>query len=223
MRNSNRLRFSKTGRAKYISHLDLMRTFQRAFLRAGIEITHTEGFNPHAFVSIPLPLSVGFSSQCEVLEFELRGGAELSQVPGRMNAVLPEGIMVQKCYEAAKPVKALTYVNYIVTLEYENGAPFGAETAIRDLLSRESLVVIKKSKKAKSGQVEVDLIPLIAKFTVEGRRDTIALDLIIRAQNPGLNPELIVSAIREYCPEASPDYVAFHRKDVLDAQFQPWE
>ena len=140
-----------------------------------------------------------------------------------MNAVLPEGITVQKCYEAAKPVKALTYVNYIVTLEYENGAPFGAETAIRDLLSRESLVVIKKSKKAKSGQVEVDLIPLIAKFTVEGRRDTIALDLIIRAQNPGLNPELIVSAIREHCPEASPDYVAFHRKDVLDAQFQPWE
>ena len=219
MRNSNRLRFSKTGRAKYISHLDLMRTFQRAFLRAGIEITHTEGFNPHAFVSIPLPLSVGFASQCEVLEFELRGGAELSEVPERMNAVLPEGIMVQKCYEAAKPVKALTYVNYIVTLEYENGAPFGAETAIRDLLSRESLVVIKKSKKAKSGQVEVDLIPLIAKFTVEGRRDTIALDLIIRAQNPGL----IVSAIREHCPEASPDYVAFLRKDVLDAQFQPWE
>ena len=76
MRNSNRLRFSKTGRAKYISHLDLMRTFQRAFLRAGIEITHTEGFNPHAFVSIPLPLSVGFASQFEVLEFELRGGAE---------------------------------------------------------------------------------------------------------------------------------------------------
>ena len=83
--------------------------------------------------------------------------------------------------------------------------------------------VVKKSKKAKSGQVEVDLIPLIAKFTVEGRRDTIALDLIIRAQNPGLNPELIVSAIREHCPEASPGYVAFHRKDVLDAQFQPWE
>ena len=63
----HRLLFSKTGRARYISHLDLMRTFQRAFFRADIPIKHTEGFNPHAFVSIALPLSVGFSSECEIL------------------------------------------------------------------------------------------------------------------------------------------------------------
>ena len=60
---ADRLLFSKTGRAKYISHLDLMRTFQRAFFRSGIQIRHTEGFNPHPFVSIALPLSVGYSSQ----------------------------------------------------------------------------------------------------------------------------------------------------------------
>ena len=57
---ADRLLFSKTGRAKYISHLDLMRTFQRAFFRSGIQIRHTEGFNPHPFVSIALPLSVGY-------------------------------------------------------------------------------------------------------------------------------------------------------------------
>ena len=61
---ADRLLFSKAGTARYISHLDLMRTFQRAFARAGISIKHTEGFHPHPFVSIPLPLSVGFSSQC---------------------------------------------------------------------------------------------------------------------------------------------------------------
>ena len=59
--------------------------------------------------------------------------------------------------------------------------------------------------------------------TVEERRDTIALDLILKAQNPGLNPELIVSAIRTYCPDAAPDYAVFHRRAVLDEQFQPWE
>ena len=223
MRNSHRLRFSKLGRAKYISHLDLMATFQRAFLRADIDIKHTEGFHPHAFVSIPLPLSVGFSSECEVLDFELVGEDDKSAVPARLNAVLPEGIVVQKCYDAVNPAKALTWVNYIITLEYENGAPFGAETAIRALLGRESLVVTKKSKKAKTGQVEVDIIPLIGRFTCEGRRDTIALDVVLRAQNPGLNPELIMSAIRTECPDFAPDFVVFHRKDVLDAQFQPWE
>lgn len=218
----HRLRFSKTGRAKYISHLDLMRTFQRAFLRAGVDIKHTEGYHPHAFVSIPLPLSVGFSSECEALEFELVGGASKEELPGRMNAVLPEGITVQKCCDGVQAVKALTYVNYIVTLEYENGTPFGAETAIQALLKRETLVVTKTSKKAKSGQVQVDLIPLIARSTCEGRRDTITLDLVIRAQNPGLNPELIVNAIRTGCPDFAPDFVSFHRKDVMDAGFQPW-
>lgn len=79
---ADRLLFSKTGRAKYISHLDLMRTFQRAFARAGIAIKHTEGFNPHPFVSIALPLSVGYSSQCEILEFGLLEGADPEEVPG---------------------------------------------------------------------------------------------------------------------------------------------
>ena len=215
----HRLAFAKTGTAKYISHLDLMRTFQRAFLRADLPIKHTEGFNPHAFVSIPLPLSVGFSSACEVLECELLGDVDLEAVPGRMSAALPAGITVNRCYEALRPVKQLCYVNYIVTMEYQSGAPFGADTAIRDLLGRESLTVVKRSKKAKSGQVEVDLIPLIAKATVEERRDCIILDLVLRAQNPGLNPELVVSAIRERCAQAAPDHVCFHRRAVLDGEF----
>lgn len=221
---THRLAFSKTDTAKFISHLDLMRTFQRAFLRAGIAIKHTEGFNPHAFVSIPLPLSVGYSSACEVLECQLVGETvSLADIPEKMNAALPAGITVSRCYEAQRPVKALTYVNYIVTLEYEAGAPFGADTAIQELLARDSLVMRKKSKKAKCGFTEVDLIPLIAKATVEERRDTVTLDLILRAQNPGLNPELIVGAIRSECPEVAPDFVSFHRRAVLDEEFNNWE
>ena len=218
----NRLSFSKADTAKYISHLDLMRTFQRAFQRADIAIRHTEGFNPHPFVSIPLPLSVGFSSGCEVLECEILD-TPLDQVPGRMNRALPEGITVHRCYQAQRPVKELYYVNYIVTMDYESGAPFGAETAIRGILDRPSLVVQKPSKKAKSGQVEVDLIPLIARATVEERRDTIALDLILKAQNPGLNPTLLVHTLCQLCPQAAPDFICFHRRAVLDQDFQPWE
>lgn len=217
----NRLAFSKADTAKYISHLDLMRTFQRAFLRAGIDIRHTEGFNPHPFVSIPLPLSVGFSSGCEVLECEILN-TPLGEVPEKMNAVLPEGITVSRCYEAVRPVRELCYVNYIVTMDYESGAPFGAETAISELLGLDSLVVQKPSKKAKSGSVELDLIPLIARSTVEERRDTITLDLILRAQNPGLNPSLLVQTICERYPQAAPDFISYHRRSVLDKDFQPW-
>ena len=218
----HRLAFSKADTAKFISHLDLMRTFQRSFLRADIAVKHTEGFNPHAFVSIPLPLSVGFSSACEVLECQVLN-VPLEEVPARMNAALPAGITVTRCYEAVRPVKELCYVNYIVTLEYEAGAPFGTERDIQALLERDSLVMTKRSKKAKSGFTEVDLIPLIARASVEERRDTIALDLVLKAQNPGLNPELVVAAVREHCPDASPDFVSIHRRAVLDGNFQPWE
>lgn len=218
-----RIQFSKTGRARYISHLDLMRTFQRAFLRSGIHIRHTEGFNPHAYVSIPLPLSVGFSSECEIMEFGLPEGMDKKEVPWQLTKALPEGITVTKCYDAVRPFKALAYVNYIITLEYDAGAPVGAENAIRALLGRDSLVVTKKSKKAKSGQTEVDLIPLIKRVDYEGRRDAIVLDTILQAQSPGLNPGLIVSAIEKVCPEAAPDYVSYHRKQVLDKDLKVYE
>ena len=94
---ADRLLFSKTGRAKYISHLDLMRTFQRAFARAKIAIKHTEGFHPHPFVSIALPLSVGYSSECEILEFGLLEGTPYETVPQRLTAAMPEGIVIHQC------------------------------------------------------------------------------------------------------------------------------
>ena len=215
---NHRLLFSKTGRARYISHLDLMRTFQRAFFRAGIPIKHTEGFNPHAFVSIVLPLSVGFSSECEILEFGLLEGVDQAEVPARMNAALPEGIVIHSCYEAKRPVKALTHLDYVITFDYETGVPYGAETALKEMLGRESHVVKKKSKKAKTGYTEVDIAALVKSWNVDARRDTIEINVVAAAQNPGLNPDLIRGAFCEEFPQFQPDFVSFHRKQVLDAE-----
>lgn len=219
---ADRLLFSKTGRAKYISHLDLMRTFQRAFVRAKIQIKHTEGFNPHPFVSIALPLSVGFSSDCEILEFGLLGGADYAQVPQRLNAVLPEGIVIHACYPAQRKIKELTHLNYILNLEYSEGRPANAELAMSSLLNRESIVVKKKSNKAKRGYTEVDLIPLIKRWCIEGQKDAMTLGVVLCAQNPGLNPELILNAFRQEYPEYAPDFVTIHRREALDEQGNPF-
>lgn len=214
---ADRLLFSKTGRAKYISHLDLMRTFQRAFARASIQIKHTEGFNPHPFVSIALPLSVGYSSECEILEFGLVGGCTREELPQQLTAAMPEGIVIHQCYEAQAKLKDLAYVNYVMTLEYEEGRPMGAEVALRELLDRESVVLRKRSKKAKSGFTEVDIIPLIKSWQLEGERDSLSLNAVLSAQNPGLNPELIRAAFCEECPQFTPDFVSFHRRGILTA------
>ena len=215
---SDRLLFSKTGRSKYISHLDLMRTFQRAFSRAGIQIRHTEGFNPHPFVSIAIPLSVGYSSQCEILEFELVGGADPQEVPERLTAVMPEGIVVQSCYPAERKLKELRWINYIMNFEYSDGRPTESESAMGELLGRKSLVVRKKSNKAKKGYTETDLIPLIHAWSLECQSDCMTIDAVLSAQNPGLNPEYIRAAFCEMYPGCAPDFVTFHRREVLDAE-----
>ena len=82
-----RLLFEKKGRSVWISHLDLMRVFQRAFKRAGLPLTHTQGFNPRPSVSIALPLSVGIESECELLDFALDNADNISEqdIMGRLN------------------------------------------------------------------------------------------------------------------------------------------
>ena len=215
---ADRLLFTKTGRARYISHLDLMRTFQRAFFRAKIPIKHTKGFNPHPFVSIALPLSVGYSSQCEILEFGLLEGTSYAEVPARLTAAMPEGIIIHQCYPGERKLKELCYVNYIMTFDYAQGRPQEGEPAMAELLGRESLVVKKRSNKAKRGYTEVDLIPLVQSWSMECSRDTMALDLVVSAQNPGLNPELIRAAFCAGYPQFAPDLVTFHRREVLDRE-----
>lgn len=219
MAKANRILFSKNGRARYISHLDLMRTMQRAFLRAGISIAHTEGFHPHPYISLPLPLPLFFSSECELLEFGLLDGATLESLPALLTAALPEGISVARCYEGGAPFRQLSFVRYAVTMDFDTPVVQEAAEAFRTLLATESLVITKRSKKAKSGQTELDIIPQIEaleSLVVEGTQ--LQMQILLRAQNPGLNPELLVKAFRDLHPTLSPDFVRFHRLEIFDEE-----
>ena len=123
-----RLRFRKTGRAVYISHLDLMHTMQRAFSRAGLALKYSEGFNPHPQISIALPLSVGAGSLCEVMDFRLKEDVELSSLPQRLTAVMPEGIEVIEAYEPERKVALLKWLEIEGILEYDERDP-GSRTS----------------------------------------------------------------------------------------------
>lgn len=210
----SRLLFSKEGKAVYISHLDLMRVFQRSFRRAGLMLKHTQGFTPHAMVSIALPLSVGVSSRCEMLDYDLAEGQEVpvSEVARRLNEALPEGIRVLKAYDGGRKVRELALLEAKIVMEYDRGIPEGAEEAIGAMFARENLFV---EKKGKNGPMETDILPMIRKWEL-CREDgqTLTLTCLVCAQNPSLNPALIPAAIGRYAEEAKPDFSAIHRVDV---------
>ena len=210
-----RLLFQKQGVAIYISHLDLMRVFQRAFKRAGLNLKHTQGFSPRAMVSIALPLSLGSGSVCEILDFELVGQEELSceQIREKLNKALPEGVRVRECYESDRKVKHLTHLDVAIFLEYDAGVPAGAAEAIAELFGRESLIVTKRGK---NGPVDQDIIPMIfdLKATqISGRE--LELTARVCAQNPSLNPQLIITAIENELSEYKPDFSFYHRLETI--------
>lgn len=210
----NRLLFRKEGRGVYISHLDLMALFQRAFLRAGIPIWQTEGYNRHSFVAIALPLSVGYTSSCEILEFALEGDIPMEEVPARLNATLPEGIVVERCYASEVHLKHIAAIQWQICLEYDAGVPAEALADFQAFLGQESCVIRKPSKKSKKGYTELDLIPMVYAWSAEAGETSLDLSLRLMAQNPGLNPAVLLGAIYERYPALTPDFARFRRVEL---------
>ena len=212
-----RILFTKTADAVWMSHLDLMRLFQRAFKRAGLPLTHTQGFNPRPSVSIALPLSVGVESVCELLDFDLEGQvAAFDEITNRLNAVLVPGITVLSTYEDGRKIRDIALLDCKIKLEYDAGIPDGAGERIKGLFCRESLVV---EKKGKNGVVQQDIVPMIKQLdVVEHDAHTLVLCARICCQNPALNPTQLVSAIGVYLPQCAPDFASTARMEIYDAQ-----
>ncbi|MBR5382157.1 MAG: TIGR03936 family radical SAM-associated protein [Oscillospiraceae bacterium] len=210
-----RLLFEKTGRAKYISHLDLMRTFQRIFARAGVRVRHSEGFNPRPKISIALPLSLGQESVCELLDFGLESGASLAELPDRLNAVSPEGVRILKAYDADRKVRELALLEALGTMTYDGGAPENIEESLRSFFSQKSLVIQKRTKR---NLADVDIAPCIRRVSFErADGDTVLMKALVTAQDPSLNPDHLISALRQLEPSLAPDFTAFRRLEVYDA------
>lgn len=212
-----RLLFEKTGSAVWMSHLDLMRLMQRAFKRAGLPLTHTQGFNPRPSVSIALPLSVGVESLCELLDFDLEGEfPDPVEVRDRLNAALVPGVAVRQVYTDGRKIRELALLRCSLGLEYDSGIPEGAQEAISALFARESIPV---EKKGKNGIQEQDIRPMILECAVtRAGENRLKIEALITCQNPSLNPMQLHAAIVRYLPEAAPDFCTCRREEIYDAK-----
>ena len=209
--------FEKTGTAAYISHLDLMRLFQRSFKRAGLPLTHTKGFNPRPSVSIALPMSLGVESICELLEFDLEDeGFSCEEIRDRLNRNLTEGVRILDVYENGAKLKHLAYLSCYLTMEYDGGIPEDAERRIRELFHLPEVIVEKKNK---NGITEQNIIPMIQQIHIEAvSPNELGMSVLICCQNPTLNPSQLTAAIAKYLPEDAPDFVRICRKEIFNTE-----
>lgn len=207
-----RLTFAKTGRARYISHLDLMRTMQRAFKRAGIPIWYTQGFNPHAYLMFPLALPLGTESEVEILDIALTEDWEPNALAERLNAAMPEGLYFVK---AAKPVMKHTEIAFA---EYEieavtNVSPERAAELMREFLSAETIEIekrVKPKKGRKPGTKTVDIKPHIRVSEIAASGEKLFIRLILPA---GVNFNLNTSVVTEaFCKKMNVEITEIYTK-----------
>lgn len=210
-----RLLFEKVDNAIWMSHLDLMRVFQRAFQRAGLPLKHTQGFNPRPSVSIALPMSVGVESVCELLDFDVTAeNITCDEIKDRLNSTLVRGVKVLDVYEQGMKIRELATLRVHITTEYDAGVLDGATAKIGELFTRDSLMVEKKSK---NGVQMLDIIPMISSVDVSQLdANTVMLDAVICCQNPSLNPNQLVSAIGNELPDCKPDFFKCRRIEIFN-------
>ncbi len=211
-----RLLFIKEAQASYISHLDLLRTFQRAFPRTELDIKHSQGYHPHPIISIVLPLPVGQSSDCELLDFEVTQDTDGYGIADKLNSGMPAGLRVLDCYPAVRPIRDLTYLRADVTFEYDGGVPENAARRITELLRRPELVIQKRTKR--KDLADVDIAPMIKEVSFTEGEGVVTGTVTVQAQNPGLNPQLLEKAIERYLPGLTPDFTRIRRRTILDAE-----
>lgn len=137
-----RIRFSRGPELKFISHLDNMRLWHRAFNRAGIPLAYSEGFNPHPRMSLAAPLAVGVTSEAELLDILVTRSVSPHFFTSSVGQQLPPGIEILQVYPLAPILPSLQsqvrFAEYRVELETDK-SPADIESALASLLSLEKL------------------------------------------------------------------------------------
>lgn len=195
MKNA-RVFFSKGGACRYISHLDLNRVMLRAIQKSGLAIWRTEGFHEHAYITFALPLSLGFSSTCESVDFRLlNDDEEMDAVPERLNACLPEGIRVVRCCELVFKPAQIDAARYEMRITGEDISIEEIKEAARLLLDSSEINVEKKTKK---GMKTVNLKDYLTECEIGDADDAALLTLRLPAgSSVNINPNLFFDALTE--------------------------
>lgn len=181
-----RIFYKKKDRMKFVSHLDMTRFMIRMLRKAEIPVWYTEGFNKHPYINFALPLSLGFESNKEIMDFKITEEMSAQEIFNRLNSVFPSGIELIKVNEPKLKPKEIKYAEYFVLFE---------EDIVKDLtdfLLKDEIKVIKKGKKGK--ETEIDLKPHIIKNEITLNNGNTLLKLVLPAGSElNINPSLLIN------------------------------
>src|SRR4051812_17569261 len=205
-----RLRFTKAGKIRWISHRDTARAFERAFRIEALPLTFSQGFSPHPKVSFGLALSTGYESHEEYLDVSFREPVDLDELSARLNVSLPAGVEVTGAAELDERAPALqeivTALNWTVDVARDNDVALDAaelRSGVAALLARDE-VIVTRSRKGRL--VDDDVRGAIRSCTVVGTTDegTVHCELETSTQPRGAKPHDVLAAVMQVTPDIGP-------------------
>ena len=219
-----RVKYKKEDEMIFISHLDLQRLLQRAFRRAKINLSYSEGFNPHPKMSYGNALALGVESQGEYVDIEIEDDIEVKEFLERINEQLPDGIKFVKGQEIDPKTPSLSsiivYGEYIFNIDLE--VPLSKEfvkSRVLNFVKSEEIIVTKTNKKGR--KVEVDIRPLIKNFdlvSLDDNRVTF-VSTIATGSKANLNINILIPQILDMLNlDMDPREVGVLRRDLYKVE-----
>lgn len=186
---SVRIVFSKTGRAKYVSHLDLVRAMTRAVRRADIPLWYTEGFNRHPYLTFAAPLSLGYEGLRETMDIRMEEDFPFDELVKRLNGVLPEGLVAISAGDVVAKAGDLAAAEYRLTIHLP-------VSVVNQALSAGELLVEKRTKK--KTMKTIDILPYFKDAVVESAGEGVTLVTVSLPSGgaENVNPGLFITALQ---------------------------
>lgn len=216
-----RAEFVRGEEVKYISHLDLMKTFERAIRRSKIPIAYSQGFNPHPRMVFGLPMAVGVTSDSEYLDVDLEENISAQDFVELLNSQLPKGLRLtcaKKKESRTNIMATIVMAHYEVTVKTAGNVEIDMlHQAIKRLIERPEILVVREGKK---GRREINIRPMIHKIDIatavneDMEKVFVFSSLLSAGSAANLNPELLVKAIEEEI-ETKIDILKIHRTQLL--------
>lgn len=216
---SVRIWFNKNGATRYISHLDLNRVMTRAIQHSKLPVWHTEGFNPHPFITFALPLSLGFRGVKEAMDIKLLKEVEKEDIIKKLNNCLPSGIDVYDVTDPVMKAGKIAFGKFDIKAASDSISLEELFKMFRNMFTFDKIEVEKAGKK---GTKIIDLKPYIGSYTLEKLDDCVSLEIILPAGSVNnINPMLLITALEKLNNiEIDTDIT---RLDVYNEEMKPFE